>query len=103
MYYQIYGHMFNYPTTFRFSLSPSYSQLQKGLKDDIKSKLAKVNARTDSKVVIIKLFLTSLEYQRIQNFPQHGLQLVAEVGAQFINSIFIIKVVYIYIYIYILK
>merc|ERR1712150_366158 len=51
-----------------------------GLKDDIKTKLAKINARSDSKVAIIKLFMTSLEYQRIQNFPQHGLQLLAEVG-----------------------
>ena len=69
----------------RFTLSPSYSPLQKGLKDDIKTKLAKINARSDSKVAIIKLFMTSLEYQRIQNFPQHGLQLVAEVSISIIN------------------
>ena len=64
---------------FRFSLSPSYSPLQKGLKEDIKEKLAKANFRADSKVSVVKLFMSSLEYQGIQNFPQHSLQLVAEV------------------------
>ena len=61
---------------------PSYSPLQKGVKEDIKTKLAKIGARSDSKVAVIKLFFSSLEYQRIQNFPQHGLQLVAEVRNQ---------------------
>ena len=63
----------------RFSLLPSHSSLRKGLKEDIKEKLTKANIRTDSKVAVVKLFVSSLEYQRIQNFPQHGLQLVAEV------------------------
>ena len=63
----------------RFSLFPSHSSLRKGLKEDIKEKLTKANIRTDSKVAVVKLFVSSLEYQRIQNFPQHGLQLVAEV------------------------
>ena len=58
---------------------PSYSPIQKGLKEDVKSKLTAAGARTDAKISVIKLFLSSLEYQRIQNFPQHALQLVAEV------------------------
>ena len=64
---------------FRFTLLPSYSPIQKGLKEDVKSKLTAAGARTDAKISVIKLFLSSLEYQRIQNFPQHALQLVAEV------------------------
>jgi hypothetical protein len=31
-------------------------------------------------VVVLRLFLNSLEFERVHNFPQHGLQFVAEVG-----------------------
>ena len=58
---------------------PSYSPLNKGLKDQIRAKLAAAGVRADSKTAVLRLFVTSLEYQRIQNFPQHALQLVAEV------------------------
>ena len=72
---------------FRYTLLPSYAQIQKALKDEIKSKLSAAGARTDSKVAVIKPFLSSLEYQRIQNFPQHALQLVAEVRTTILKFI----------------
>ena len=34
----------------------------------------------NNEVIVLKFFLNSLEYQKIHNFPQHGLQFVAEVG-----------------------
>ena len=64
---------------FRYTLLPSYAPIQKGLKEELKSKLNAAGARPDNKLSVIKLFHSSLEYQRIQNFPQHALQLVAEV------------------------
>ena len=71
--------LYNYQTNYRFTLLPSYSPIQKALKEEVKSKLAAAGVRTDAKISVVKLFLSSLEYQRIQNFPQHALQLVAEV------------------------
>ena len=71
--------VYNYTTYCRFTLLPSYSPIQKALKEEVKAKLTAAGIRTDSKISVVKLFLSSLEFQRIQNFPQHALQLVAEV------------------------
>jgi len=30
--------------------------------------------------IVLKLYMTSLEYQRIRNFPQNGVQFIAELG-----------------------
>jgi hypothetical protein len=41
--------------------------------------------------VVLKLFMQSLEYQRIYNFPQNGVQFIAELGGLmcfFLGSIF---------------
>lgn len=51
------------------------------LSDELKSEFAKKITATGQNVnvAVLKFFVTSLEYQRIHNFPQHGLQFVAEV------------------------
>ena len=45
---------------------------------DYQAKLA--TPSQNLQVVVLRFFMNSLEYQRIYNFPQHGLQFLAEVG-----------------------
>jgi hypothetical protein len=35
---------------------------------------------TSPGMIVLKLYMRSLEYQRINNFPQNGVQFVAELG-----------------------
>ena len=42
-------------------------------------KIADAGAPGTTTVVMLKFFLNSMEYTKIHNFPQHGLQFVAEV------------------------
>ena len=66
---------------YRFSVSVTHSSISsKALKDKIRGKLIANQATSTDNVFVIKLFLNSLEYQKIHNFPMHGLQLVAEVN-----------------------
>ena len=59
-------------------MSASYSPITATLNTDINNKLSAVR-QSGSEVVVLKMFANNLEYQKIQNFPQHGLQFVAEV------------------------
>ena len=56
-------------------------------------KIADAGAPGTTTVVMLKFFLNSMEYTKIHNFPQHGLQFVAEVisrkkGFSFFNIFF---------------
>lgn len=61
-----------------YTISPSYSPISDSLKADIQKKIPANGQNTN--VIVLKFFLNSMEYQRIHNFPQHGMQFVAEVG-----------------------
>lgn len=61
----------------RYTLSSSYSDLSDNLKAELQSKIPSGSSKN---VVVLKFFLNSMEYSKIHNFPQHGLQFVAEVG-----------------------
>ncbi|TRY79803.1 hypothetical protein TCAL_06060 [Tigriopus californicus] len=61
-----------------YTISPSYSPISDSLKADIQKKIPPNGQNTN--VIVLKFFLNSMEYQRIHNFPQHGMQFVAEVG-----------------------
>ena len=63
-----------------YSLSLSFSDLSDNLKADLQTKMIEAGATGTTDAVVLKFFLNSLEYTRIQNFPQHGLQFVAEVS-----------------------
>lgn len=62
----------------RYSVSPSYSTISDNLKAELQKKIPDTAPSTS--VVVLKFFMNSLEYTRIHNFPQPGLQFVAEVG-----------------------
>ena len=64
---------------FRYILSTSYSDLSDNLKADLQSKMLAAGASGSTDAVVLKFFLNSMEYTKIHNFPQHGLQFVAEV------------------------
>ena len=64
----------------RYSLTQSFSDFSDNLKADLASKINQAGASSTTNVVMLKFFLNSLEYTKIHNFPQHGLQFVAEVS-----------------------
>ena len=65
----------------RYSLSQSFSDFSDNLKADLVSKINAAGAPTSTtNIVILKFYLNSLEFNKIHNFPQHGLQFVAEVS-----------------------
>lgn len=59
-------------------MASSYADLPDSLKGTLEAKLRAAGVTADT-VVVLKFFLNSMEYTKIQNFPQHGLQFVAEV------------------------
>lgn len=63
----------------RYSLSQSFSDFSDDLKRNLGVKIADAGAPGTTTVVMLKFFLNSMEYTKIHNFPQHGLQFVAEV------------------------
>jgi hypothetical protein len=68
---------------FRYTITPSYSILSDNLKGELRTKMLKAGSAANN-VVVLKFYLNTLEYTRIQNFPQHGLQFVAEVFNDFL-------------------
>ena len=66
----------------RYTVTSSYGDMSPSLKLEITEKLNKLpgTPNVNSNVVVLRFFLNSMEYQMIQNFPQHGLQFLAEVG-----------------------
>lgn len=66
----------------RYSVSASYGEISDSLKTEINDKLNTQagGPLVNLNVIVMKFYLNSMEYQKIQNFPQHGLQFVAEVG-----------------------
>ena len=61
-------------------MTASYSDLSDNLKADLQTKMVQAGVTGTTDVVVLKFFLNSMEYTKIHNFPQHGLQFVAEVG-----------------------
>ena len=64
----------------RYSLSASYSDLSDSLKAELQSKMTAAGISGGKNVIVLKFYLNSMEFTKIHNFPQHGLQFVAEVG-----------------------
>ena len=62
----------------RYTISASYTELSDSQKLDFQERIPD-NGR-NNQVIILNLFFNSMEYQKIKNFPQHGLQFLAEVG-----------------------
>ncbi len=63
----------------RYSMASSYSDLSDNLKAELQAKMSAAGVSQASNVVVLKFYLNSMEYTKIYNFPQHGLQFVAEV------------------------
>lgn len=63
----------------RYGLTSSYTDLSDNLKADLQTKMVQAGATGTTNVVVLKFFLNSMEYSKIHNFPQHGLQFLAEV------------------------
>ena len=63
----------------RYGVTSSYADLSDNLKADLQSKMVQAGATGPTNVVVLKFFLNSMEYNKIHNFPQHGLQFLAEV------------------------
>ena len=64
----------------RYGLTSSYTDLSDNLKADLQTKMVQAGATGTTNVVVLKFFLNSMEYSKIHNFPQHGLQFLAEVN-----------------------
>ncbi len=56
----------------------SSGDISDSFKADVNSRLPD-SATSINDFIIFNFYLNSLEYQRIHNFPQHGMQFIAEV------------------------
>ena len=67
----------------RFSLSPSYSAFTDAQRLTLSTLVVSSGQAIQGaniNTIVLKLYMRSLEYQRIYNFPQNGVQFIAELG-----------------------
>ena len=68
----------------RFVLSAAYQPISQSLKVELDRKATEVG-QVRQEFAILNIFVNSLEYEQVRNFPLHGLQFLAEVIYQFVT------------------
>jgi len=72
-----------YFVLFRYSLSPSYATFSSSQQQTLSSLVTgsgQAIQGANPNIIVLKLYMRSLEYQRIYNFPQNGVQFISELG-----------------------
>ena len=68
---------------FRYSMNPTFTVYTDAQKQAIQTQVTgsgQAIQGANPNTIVLKLFIRSLEYQRIYNFPENGVQFIAELG-----------------------